>query len=180
MKNPLKDKPVRLGQIKNSKLEKYGDNICWNLDKTIAIFLRDVLRRYADTSQGFPDCYDENWDVMTTEQWEQRDREKDGYATWVSHIRDIADKIDFYLKDPEELLEQEDRDFLESYYKKYPVKFEKTTDNYYTLAHHAPKEEENRYRDIIFNKQVIAEKNQLTAIREALHDLAKIFPSLWD
>ena len=180
MDNPLERKPIKLGQIKDGKLEKFGKDICWGLDETIAIFLRDTLRHFADTTQSFPDCYDDNWNRMTTEQWEQRDKEKDGYNIWVTHIRDIADKIDFYLKDTEELLDGSDREFLSTYHIKYPVRFESVGNGYSTMVDDAPEEDKSRYHDIICNKEMIIEQNQLTAMQEALHDIAKIFPSLWD
>ena len=178
--NISQENSIKLGQIKSGKLEKFGKNVCWDLDKTIAIFLRDTLRHFADTTQSFPDCYDDNWDKMTVEQWQNRDKEKDGYNIWVTHIREIADKINFYLKDPEDLLTQEDKDFLKDYHEKYPMKFEKLENGYYTLNHYAPQEDEDRYHDIICNKEVIIEQNQLNAMQEALHDIAKIFPNLWD
>lgn len=176
----LDEKPIKLGQIKEGKLEKFGKDLCWGLDETIAIFLRDTLRHFADTTQSFPDCYDDNWDRMTTEQWEQRDKERDGYTIWVNHIREIADKIDFYLKDCEEFLDEDDREFLSTYHIKYPVRFESVGNGYSKMVDDAPEEDKRRYLGIIGYKEIIIEKNQLTAMQEALHDIAKIFPSLWD
>ena len=43
-------KPIKLGQIKEGKLEKFGKDLCWGLDEAIAIFLRDTLRHFADTT----------------------------------------------------------------------------------------------------------------------------------
>lgn len=173
-------KPIKLGQIKEGKLEKFGKDLCWGLDEAIAIFLRDTLRHFADTTQSFPDCYDDNWDRMTTEQWEQKDKERDGYNIWVTHIREIANKIDFYLKDAEEFLDEEDREFLSTYRIKYPVRFESVGNGLSTMVDDAPEEDKNRYHDILCNKEMIIEQNQLTAMQEALHDIAKIFPNLWD
>lgn len=178
--NISQEKPIKLGQIKSGKLEKFGKNVCWNLDKTIAIFLRDTLRHFADTTQSFPDCYDDNWDKMTVEQWQNRDKEKDGYNIWVTHIREIADKIDFYLKDPEDLLTQEDKNFLKFYYEKYPMKFETVENGLKQIVNDAPEEDKARYHDIICHKEMIIEQNQLISMQEALHDIAKIFPNLWD
>lgn len=178
--NIPQEKPIKLGQIKSGKLEKFGKNVCWNLDKTIAIFLRDTLRHFADTTQSFPDCYDDNWDKMTVEQWQNRDKEKDGYNIWVTHIREIADKIDFYLKDCEELLDKEDIEFLDDYRMKYPIRFEPVENGLKQIVNDAPEEDKTRYHDIICNKEIIIEQNQLTAMQEALHDIAKIFPNLWD
>ena len=60
------------------------------------------------------------------------------------------------------------------------MKLEKLENSYYTLNHYVPQEDEDRYHDIICNKEIIIEQNQLTAMQEALHDIAKIFPNLWD
>ena len=178
--NPLKESPIKLGQIKNGKLEKFGKDICWNLDRTIAIFLRDTLRHFADTTQSFPDCYDDNWDKMTVEQWQNRDKERDGYKIWVTHIREIADKINFYLKDAEEFLDEEDKEFLSTYHVKYPIRFEPAENGLSQMVDDAPEEDKRKYLDIIGHKTVIIEQNQLTSMQEALHDIAKIFPNLWD
>ena len=180
MKIQPDQKTIKLGQIKNCKLEKFTNSVVWELHETIAIFLRDALRKFADTTHSYPDRYNENWEIMTTEQWENRDKEKDGYKIWINHIREIADKIDFYLKDTEDLLDQEDKDFLEYYHKKYPMKFEKLENGNYTLVDYAPQEDKDKYHNIIYNKESTIGQNQLKAMQEALHDIAKIFPDLWD
>lgn len=180
MKIQPDQKPIKLGQIKNCKLEKFANSVTWELHETIAIFLRDTLRKFADTTHSFPDCYDENWNMMTTEQWEKRDKERDGYAIWVNHIRAIADKIDFYLKDCEEFLDEDDREFLSTYHIKYPVRFESVGNGCSKMVDDAPEEDKRRYLGIIGYKEMIIEQNQLTAMQEALHDIAKIFPNLWD
>lgn len=180
MKIQPDQKPIKLGQIKDGKLEKFGKDVCWNLDRTIAIFLRDTLRKFADTTHSYPDRYDENWEVMTTEQWENRDKEKDGYEIWINHIREIADKIDFYLKDAEEFLDEEDKEFLNTYHIKYPIRFEPLENGLSQMVDDAPEEDKRRYLGIIGYKKSIIEQNQLTAMQEALHDIAKIFPNLWD
>ena len=178
--NTLKENPIKLGRIKNGKLEKFGKDICWNLDRTIATFLRDTLRHFADTTQSFPDCYDDNWDKMTIEQWQNRDKEKDGYKIWADHLNEVANKFDYYLKDPEESLDEEDKEFLSTYHIKYPVRFEPIGDGCSKMVNDAPEEDEARYHDIICNKEAVISERQLHALREALNDLGKIFPHLWD
>lgn len=116
---------------------------------------------------------------MTTEQWEKRDKEKDGYKIWVDHLNEIADKFDYYLKDSEEFLDEEDKEFLITYIK-YPVRFEPIGDGYSKMVNDAPEEDKTRYHDIICNKEVAISERQLHALREALNDLGKIFPHLWD
>lgn len=176
----LDQKPIKLGQIKNCKLEKFGKSLCWQLDETIVIFLRDSLRHLAKTAHGYPDCYDESWNMMPTEQWEKRDKEKDGYKTWVDHLNEIADKFDYYLKDSEEFLDEDDKEFLSTYHIKYPVRFEPVGNGCSKMVDDAPEEDKARYHDIICNKEREISENQFNTLREALNDLGKIFPHLWD
>ena len=176
----IDEKPIKLGQIKEGKLEKFGKDLCWGLDETIAIFLRDSLRHLAKTTHGYPDCYDENWNMMTTEQWEKRDKEKDGYKIWVDHLNKIADKFDYYLKDSEEFLDEDDREFLSTYHIKYPVRFEPVGNGCSKMVDDAPEEDKTRYHDIICNKEAIISEKQFNTLKEALDDLGKIFPHLWD
>ena len=173
--------PIVLGKIDNYKLVDYGKDISWGLDETIAIFIRDTLRHLADTTNSYPDKYDDNWDMYkTTEEWEQRDKTKDYYSVWINHLREISDKFDYYLKSTNELLSEEDKEFLIQYREKYPARFEPIGDGNSTLVDDAPKEENDKYKDIIINKYRDIETEQVRVLREALEDLGKIFTDLWD
>lgn len=177
----LLEEPIILGRIVNDKLVDYGKDISWGLDETIAIFIRDTLRHLADTTNSYPDKYDDNWEMYkTTEEWEQRDKTKDYYSVWINHLKEIADKFDYYLKSTNELLSEEDREFLVQYRTKYPARFEPIGDGNSTLVDDAPKEENDKYKDIIINKYNAIEREQVRVLREALSDLGKIFTDLWD
>jgi len=49
-----KDKPIKLGEIKNEKLEKFSDSITWDFDITLLIFIRDGLKRFKELNNGIP------------------------------------------------------------------------------------------------------------------------------
>ena len=45
---------IKLGRIKNSKLEKFSDSITWDFDHTLLIFIRDGLKRFKELKAGIP------------------------------------------------------------------------------------------------------------------------------
>lgn len=93
-----REKPIKLGTIKDDKLTGQSDNALWNFDKTLRIFLRDSLRKFAESCDSYPDCFNDNWELMTTEEWEKRDKNKDYYKAWIDHLNGIADKLDYSLQ----------------------------------------------------------------------------------
>lgn len=170
-----------LGYIYKNQMKEFDNNICWSLDHTIAIFLRDTLNFLADHSNGYPTCYDENWNFISKSYEETQQEDSDlKYQQWIDHLKEIANKFNFYLKDSEEFLDEEDKEFLSTYHIKYPVRFEPIGDGYSKMVNDAPEEDKARYHDIICNKEVAISERQLHALREALNDLGKIFSHLWD
>ena len=166
------EKPIKLGQIKERKLEKFGKDLCWGLDETIAIFLRDALRHLAKTTHGYPDCYDENWNMMTTEEWENRDKNKDYYKAWIDHLNGIADKLDYSLSDAWESLTDENRVFLEYFYNKYPF--------FQSLTNPDMVSQDDREKmDDIHRKTSEEQEKRNIAGMEALEDIKKILYHLW-
>lgn len=176
-----KDK-ISVGYIKDNKLQKFDNRVCWDLDNSLAIILRDTLRFLAEHCAGYPDCYNtETWerlfgeeilkrnDKISKEDWDSEVDNDKQYYLWVRHLKEIADKFDFYTKNAYDLLDKEDNEFLEMYYKKYlPVSKEMT-----------PIEIRER-REEISNKVHNITQNQQKAVKEACEELGKIFPSLWD
>lgn len=181
MKFRKKDKRS-VGFIKDNKLQKFDNRVCWDLDNSLAIILRDTLRFLAEHCNGYPEYYDtETWERLSDEEILQKnneifkknwdayvDNDKQHYI-WINHLKEIADKFDFYTKNVYDLLDKEDNEFLEMYYNKYlPVSKEMT-----------PIEIRER-REEISNKVHNISQHQKKAVKEACEELGKIFPSLWD
>lgn len=176
-----KDK-ISVGYIKDNKLQKFDNRVCWDLDNSLAIILRDTLRFLAEHCDGYPDCYNtETWerlsgeeilkrnDKISKEDWDSEVDNDKQYDLWARHLKEIADKFDFYTKNAYDLLDKEDNEFLDMYYKKYlPVSTEMTPIEML--------ERREEIRDKVYN--II--QNQQKAVKEACEELGKIFPSLWD
>ena len=100
-----KEKPIKLGQIKNEKLEKFSDSITWNFDTTMLIFIRDGLKRFKQVNNGIPHSIFIKYEL-----------EEEAIAEWNEIIQTIIDNINYYLLDAEELLFPEQRSLLEEYH----------------------------------------------------------------
>lgn len=101
-----KEKPIKLGEIKNEKLEKFSDSITWNFDTTMLIFIRDGLKRFKQVNNGIPHKI-----------FEKHDHECWAIKEWDDIIQTIIDNIDYYFLDTEALLSEADQDLLEQYRK---------------------------------------------------------------
>ena len=99
-----KEKPIKLGQIKNDKVEKMSDSATWNLDYTICVFIRDALKKFKENRDGFPAI------LLETMSEEEADKY---YAKIIDTI--IYD-LDYYLTPVEELMTAENRALLEQFY----------------------------------------------------------------
>lgn len=167
-----KDKPIKLSTIKDGKLIKQSDNALWSFDVTLRIFLRDSIRRFAQTIHSYPDCFDENWNEITTEEWEGRDNDKDYYKAWIDHLNGIADKLDYSLTDEWESLSSQDNEVLRCIREKYPggLLFDRDKMS----------EEETATIKNIFTKMIEEKKKRLDAGQEAIDDIRKILYHLWD
>ena len=167
-----KEKPVKLGTIKDDKLTGQSDNALWNFDRTLRIFLRDSLRKFAESCNSYPDCFNDNWELMTTEEWEKRDKNKDYYKAWIDHLNGIADKLDYSLSDAWESLTDKNRAFLEYFHKKYP--FFQFLTNPDMIA-----QDDREKIDEIHRKTSEEQEKRNNAGMGALDDVKKILYHLW-
>lgn len=158
-----KDKPIKLGTIKDGKLIKQSDSSLWSFDVTLRIFLRDSIRRFAQTTHSYPDCFDENWNEITKEEWEGRDNDKDYYKAWIDHLNGIADKLDYSLTDEWESLSSQDNEVLRCIREKYPGGLLFDRDNM--------SEEETAIIKNILTKMVEEKKKRSDAGKEAIDDI---------
>lgn len=167
-----KEKPIKLGIIKDDKLTGQSDNAIWNFDRTLRIFLRDSLRKFAESCDSFPDCFNDNWELMTTDEWEKRDKSKDYYKAWIDHLNGIADKLDYSLSDAWESLTDENRTFLAYFHNKYPF-FQSITN-----PDMVSPEDREKIDDIRRKTSEEQEKRNIAGM-EALDDVKKILYHLW-
>lgn len=168
-----KEKPIKLGVIKDGKLTGQSDNALWNFDRTLRIFLRDSLRKFAESCDSYPDCFNDNWELMTAEEWEKRDKNKDYYKAWIDHLNGIADKLDYSLSDAWESLTDEDRAFLAYFYSKYPF-FQSITNPDMVSP------EDREKTDDIHRKTSEEQEKRNNVGMEALDDVKKILYHLWN
>ena len=167
-----KEKPIKLGTIKDDNLTGQSDNALWNFDRTLRIFLRDSLRKFAESCDSYPDCFNDNWELMTTEEWKKRDKNKDYYTAWIDHLNEIADKLDYSLSDAWESLTDEDNAFLEYFYNKYPFFQSLTNPDMVT-------QDDREKMDEIHRKTSEEQEKRNNAGMEALDDIKKILYHLW-
>lgn len=100
-----KEKPIKLGQIRDEKLEKFSDSITWDFDITMLIFIRDGLKRFKQVNNGIPQRI-----------FQKHDHECWAVKEWDDIIQKIIDDIDYYLLDEQSLLDKSDQDLLHTYY----------------------------------------------------------------
>ena len=167
-----REKPIKLGTIKDDKLTGQSDNALWNFDRTLRIFLRDSLRKFAESCNSYPDCFNDNWELMTTEEWGKRDKNKDYYTAWIDHLNGIADKLDYSLSDAWDSLTDEDNAFLEYFYNKYQFFQSLTNSDMVT-------QDDREKMDEIHRKTSEEQEKRNNAGMEALDDIKKILYHLW-
>lgn len=167
-----KEKPIKLGTIKDDKLIGQSNNALWNFDRTLRIFLRDSLRKFAESCDSYPDRFNDNWELITTEEWEKRDRNKDYYKAWTDHLNGIADKLDYSLSDAWDSLTDEDRAFLEYFYNKYPLLQSLTNPD--MIA-----QDDREKIDEIHRKTSEEQEKRNNAGMEALDEIKKVLYHLW-
>lgn len=167
-----KEKSIKLGTIKDGKLIGQSNNALWNFDRTLRIFLRDSLRKFAESCDSYPDCFNDNWELITTEEWEKRDKNKDYYKAWIDHLNGIADKLDYSLSDAWESLTDKNRAFLEYFHKKYPFL------QFLTNPDMIAQDDREKIDEIHRKTSEEQEKRNMAGI-EALDDVKKILYHLW-
>lgn len=167
-----KEKPIKLGIIKDDKLTGQSENALWNFDRTLRIFLRDSLRKFAESCDSYPDCFNDNWELITTGEWEKRDKNKDYYKAWIDHLNGVADKLDYSLSDAWDSLTDKNRAFLEYFHKKYPF-FQSLTNP------DMVSQDDRENMDEIHRKISKEQEKRNIAGMEALDDVKKILYHLW-
>ena len=90
----MKSKNIKLGKIKDGKLVGFDLRACWNLDNTLAIIIRDLLRTLAGKTHGYPAGLDNNGIIQTVVAYENPNNQK--YDIWVDKLNKLADKFDVY------------------------------------------------------------------------------------
>ena len=178
---------IKLGKIVDGKVEGMSESCVWDLDYTLAIIIRDYLRKLADNPCGAPTCYDDNWDLI--EDYNVFNNSNDNIdeqcEKWSNHLREIADKFDYYTKNEHELLDEEDNIFLNHYYDTYPLGFKDIGNGLSQLTREVSNnrmekyiEDQKKYDSILSKISEISE-NKVKIVREAFEDLKKIYSNIW-
>lgn len=147
-----KEKPIKLGQIKNDKVEKMSDSVTWNLDYTVCIFIRDALKKFKEKRDGFPAL------LLETMSEEEADKY---YAKIIDTI--IYD-LDYYLTPVEELASQETIKTFNEFCCSDLDPFEIAEDEKFATAQ---------------KTLVDLEESRLRHLNEAFDALKKWLPSFW-
>ena len=105
-----KNKPIKLGQIKNNKLEKFSKSLTWDLDFSICIFLRDSLKEFKKVKIGYPAFLQKEYP-----------KEEDAVAYYDSIIDEIIEGFDYYLKDSYDLLSVENMLIFADFSERFPT-----------------------------------------------------------
>ena len=90
-----KSKPIHLGVIKQDKVHGITVDMVYNLDKTLAIFMRDTLIAFSEKAISYPF------------QYEYYDDEDAALEAYKNDLRSIANKLDFYIKDDLSIIAEE-------------------------------------------------------------------------
>lgn len=105
-----KNKPIKLGQIKNNKLEKFSKSLTWDLDFSICVFLRDSLKEFKKVKIGYPAFLQKEYP-----------KEEDAIAYYDSVIDEIIEGFDYYLKDSYDLLSVENMLIFADFSERFPT-----------------------------------------------------------
>ena len=105
-----KNKPIKLGQIKNNKLEKFSKSLTWDLDFSICVFLRDSLKEFKKVKIGYPAFLQKEYP-----------KEEDAVAYYDSIIDEIIEGFDYYLKDCYDLLSVENMLIFADFSERFPT-----------------------------------------------------------
>ena len=90
----MKSKDIKLGKIKDGKLVEFDLRACWNLDNTLAIIIRDLLRTLASKTHGYPAGLDNDGIIQAVVDYESPNDQK--YDLWVDKLNKLADKFNIY------------------------------------------------------------------------------------
>ena len=92
-----KEKPIKLGQIKNEKLEKFSTSITWNFDRTLCIFIRDALTEFKRVNDGIPQEFVDKYQDVDT-----------AFKEYNNIIQGIIDNLNFYISEDYNLFNEKE------------------------------------------------------------------------
>ena len=125
---------IKLGKIKNGKLEKFSDSITWDFDYTLLIFIRDGLKRFKELKTGIPAylCY--KYEKLGVEDPDAAAAQEYNFI-----LDTIISNIEYYQSTDMDLLSSADKklyyDYLATYHTEkdergyYEVKFAEETED---------------------------------------------------
>ncbi len=97
----FKMKPIKLGTIRDYDTPiKPKSNVVWDFDKTLAIFIRDGLRKLAEITCSCPYRFVETYANTIPDDDKdkaQKVADYDGTDAWKKELRDLANKFDAYI-----------------------------------------------------------------------------------
>lgn len=97
----FKMKPIKLGTIRDYDTPiKMKKEAVWDFDKTLAIFIRDGLRKLADITCSYPHRFTidyANSIPNDDENKAQKVANYDGTEEWQNELRTLANKFDAYI-----------------------------------------------------------------------------------
>lgn len=97
----FKMKSIKLGTIQDYDTPiKMKGNVVWDFDKTLAIFIRDGLRKLADVTCSCPYRFVEAYANTIPDNDKDKAQKVAGYDgtdAWKQELRDLADKFDAYI-----------------------------------------------------------------------------------
>lgn len=162
-KRKYKEVVDKIGKIKGGKLVGFSDSTLFDLDKSLAIIIRDLLIRFKEINIGIPnDIYEKC-----------NEDEELAFTTWNNLIQTIIDKLDYYLTPTFDLLSKEDQEVLLTNCK-WPRAFKKKED-LERILNTAPSSEVKE----VWEKEYQLSKKQTLALKEALTLLRDRFNDLW-
>lgn len=85
----------KLGRIKQGKLVGFDGEMLWNFDVTLAIFIRDGLTAYKESSHGIPGLIYDKYDADKT--LSQKEKDSKSIAEWHTILNDIIAGFNAYI-----------------------------------------------------------------------------------
>lgn len=152
------NKSIKLGKIKKGQIVGMSDSAVWDLDVTIAIFLRDALRKFVQSTHSFPS--------------DTEDADENEFLKWLEKLNSIASKFDLYVRSGDSFLSDDEKEFLAYYKWRYnssdPESRERVTEN-----------DQQKMTSIMLKLDEVA-ISQKKALSDAIEELKENYFDLWD